>query len=381
MAQTARPQLVSPRTEEGGTLRQIFENPKVVNKLSQAVPRHLNPQRMLRVLALAVQNTPKLAQAEPMTLLGAMMVCSSLGLEPNTPLGHAYLIPFDRRRKRGNEWIERTEINLIIGYKGFIDLARRSGQLVSMHADVVYGAAELGRTGDQFSFEYGSGMHLRHVPMGDREGPRLWAYAHAKLKDGEAFEVLPYALVLKIRDGSEAYKYALANRGNPRIWDTSPWVAYEHEMSSKTMIRRLAKMLPLSIEFANAAALDAMSETGAADLAAIASDGFDLARDEVFEIEHQQSGEGQEAPPPTPSAGPMATNAGDRPDDPRARPAAHVAPDRTAPSTAPAEGVAAKNDEPNPEQAPPDRSREATPQTPTPSESAPRRRGRINFET
>jgi hypothetical protein len=71
-------------------------------------------------------------------------------------------------------------------------------------------------------------------------------------------------------------------------------------------------------------------------------------------------GQGQEAPP-----------------QPQA---AHVAPDRTAPSTAPAEGVAAKNDEPNPEQAPPDRSREATPQTPTPSESAPRRRG-VKFET
>lgn len=319
MAQTARPQLVEPRSEEQGTLRQIFENPKVVNKLSQAVPRHLNPQRMLRVLALAVQNTPKLAQAEPMTLLGAMMVCSSLGLEPNTPLGHAYLIPFDRRRRRGNEWVtERTEINLIIGYKGFIDLARRSGSLVAIHADVVYGASEIGRAGDQFTFEYGSDMHLKHVPMGDREGPRLWAYAHAKLKDGEAFEVLPYNRVLAIRDGSEAYKYALSVKdSSPRTYDTTPWIAYEHEMAAKTMIRRLSKMLPLSIEFANAAALDAMSETGTADLAALASDGFDLSKDEVFEQPPQIE---QSAT----AAGTDQTQAGDQ--QPRSE---HEAPDRS----------------------------------------------------
>lgn len=351
MPQTARPQLVQPRTEEGGTLRQIFENPKVVNKLSQAVPRHLNPQRMLRVLALAVQNTPKLAQAEPMTLLGAMMVCSSLGLEPNTPLGHAYLIPFDRRRKRGNEWVtERTEINLIIGYRGFIDLARRSGNLVAIHADVVYGAAEIGKPGDQFSFEYGSDMHLRHIPMGDRDGPPLWAYAHAKLKDGQAFEVLPYKQMLeKSRDISEAYRYAVSQRErSPRIYETTPWVAYEHEMAAKTMIRRLSKMLPMSIEFANAASLDAMSETGTADLAALASDGFDLSQDEVFDqIEHQDEEPAGEA------------GGGER----REGEAAPASPQQ----------------QQDPGRQVSDRPREET-AVPTPSEGAPRRGGRVRFD-
>jgi recombination protein RecT len=288
-----RPPLAQPRGEEAPTIRKIFENAKIVKKLQSTVPRHLNPERMLRVLSLAVQKTPKLADCDPVTLLGAMMVCASLGLEPNTPLGHAYLIPFEKRRKRGNQWVtESVEVNLILGYKGYIDLARRSGSLVSLHADVVYGPSQ-NLKGDEFSFEYGSNMHLRHVPIGDSEGrPPIWAYAHASLKDGQAFEVLPYERVLSIRDASQGYQAAVRARNGDRgqdatAWKTAPWVAFEHEMASKTMIRRLSKMLPLSIEFANAAALDAMSETGDVDLGAFA-DGVDMASVDVTEARRNE---------------------------------------------------------------------------------------------
>jgi recombination protein RecT len=290
MAQsTARPQLVDTRQGEqqkqtiqqqrSGTLRAIFENPKVTSKLAAAVPGHLNPQRMLRVLSLCVQRTPKLAEAHPMTLLGAMMVCASLGLEPNMPLQHAFLIPYNHRRKK------TVEINVIIGYRGFIDLARRTGTLVSLHADVVYGAAELGKPGDLFEFEYGSDMHLKHVPTGERTGPKIWAYAHSNLKDGQAFEVLPYGRVLQIRDThSEAYRNALRDRAeNPRAFDTTPWVMHEHQMSSKTMVRQLSRMLPMSIEFANAVALDAMSESGRLDLASLAEGGFDIGAENIID--------------------------------------------------------------------------------------------------
>ena len=290
MAQTAtRPQLVDPRRQgqagpedksQTPTLRAIFESDKVTGKLLAAVPSHLNPQRMLRVLSLCVQRTPKLAEAHPMTLLGALMVCASLGLEPNMPLQHCFLIPYNRRRRNQPTTVE---INLIVGYRGFIDLARRTGTLVSLHADVVYGAAELGKPGDLFEFEYGSAMHLKHVPLGDRKGPKLWAYAHANLKDGQAFEVLPYVRVLEIRDNhSEAYRYALEEReSNPRAYETTPWVAHEHQMSAKTMIRQLSRTLPMSIEFANAVTLDAMSETGRLDLASLAEGGFDIGQEDI----------------------------------------------------------------------------------------------------
>ncbi len=277
----ARPQLVEPGKDEAPKIQHLLQRKDTIAKFQQIVPRHLNPDRLLRVMAHACYKVPKLYDCEPVTLLGAMMAAASLGLEPNTPLGHAYLIPFESRRKvkdpKGgrDRWETKVDVQLIIGYRGYIDLARRSGSLVSIHADVVY-------KGDEFSFEYGSDMHLRHRPKGLRDGRTPeWAYAHAKLADGQAFEVLPYPQVLKIRDNSQGYRAALAAREaakepgqewKRKTWDTSPWVAFEHEMAVKTMVRQVAKWLPMSLEFANAAALDSMSEAGRVDFGAIAQD-------------------------------------------------------------------------------------------------------------
>lgn len=260
------PELAAPQKERK-TIKGLLEDKNTALKIRQIIPAHLNPERLLRVFAMAVYKTPKLAECDPVSLLGAMMACASFGLEPNTPLGHAYLIPFEKKKKEGAQWVtERIDVNLIIGYRGLIDLARRSGDLVSLHADVVY-------EGDDFSFEYGSNMHLRHVPKGSREGRKaIYCYAHASLKDGQAFEVLPNEEVLRVRDNAEAYKSAvrMKNNSNSRAYETSPWVAYEHEMKAKTMIRRLSKMLPMSIEFANAVALDNMSEANKVNFAAYA---------------------------------------------------------------------------------------------------------------
>ncbi len=262
--------LVTPRAEKR-TIRNLLEDKNTVKKIQQIIPAHLNPERMARIFAMAVFKTPKLAECDPTSLLGAMMACASFGLEPNTPLGHAYLIPFEKKKKVNNQWVtDRVDVNLIIGYRGYIDLARRSGDLVSIHADVVY-------EGDEFSFEYGSNMHLKHIPVGSRKNRTpLYCYAHAKLRDGgEAFEVLPDEEVINIRDNAQGYQSSLRAGKDSVSYKTSPWVAYEHEMKSKTMIRRLSKMLPLSIEFANAVALDAMSEASKVDFSAY-KDGVDL---------------------------------------------------------------------------------------------------------
>lgn len=273
-AATAAPRnnLVEPEGKPQAKILNLLNSPKALATFKQVIPRHLNPERMLRVMVQAVHKTPKLAECDPISLLGSMMACASLGMEPNTPLGHAYLIPFEVNRWDPNarrRILERVDVQLIIGYRGYIDLARRSGTLVAIHADVVY-------KGDNFSFEYGSDMHLRHIPQGAREGrEKLWGYAHAKLTDGQAFEVLPYPEIEAIRNATQGYRAALRSKEDAeknerdkwkmKSWESAPWVAFEHEMASKTLIRRLAKMLPMSIEFANAAALDAMSETGKVD--------------------------------------------------------------------------------------------------------------------
>jgi recombination protein RecT len=205
------------------TVKELLVNDMAKGQLAAVAAQHMNPERMMRLIAGAIRTTPKLAECDPLTLLGAMMTCASIGLEPNTVLGHAYLIPFGR------------QVTLIIGYKGMIDLARRSGHVVSIHADVVY-------EGDQFSYEYGSDQHLRHVPEGARQNP-THAYCHAKLTDGEAFIVMPWDVVMGIRDGSQGYKTALKFKRK----DT-PWIEHTHQMARKTAVRALFNELPISVE-------------------------------------------------------------------------------------------------------------------------------------
>lgn len=280
--------LKEPRNEPR-TIGDLMKHPGTMSRFKQIMPRHLSAERMLRVCSMAINTTPALAKCEPITLLGAMLACASFGLEPNTPLGHAYLIPFKKRKKEGSNWVDVYQVQLIIGYRGFIDLARRSGNMISIHADVVY-------EGDEFSFEYGTNQHLRHVPKGERGGrKKLWSYAHAKLTDGEAFEVLPYAQVMAIRDGSQGYQAALkskeeaeANKADEwkmKSYLSSPWVAHEHEMSSKTLIRRVSKYLPMSLEFATAVAVDDAADRGTLDLTAISANPAGLTDGSIVETE------------------------------------------------------------------------------------------------
>jgi recombination protein RecT len=218
-------------------VRELLINDQARGQLAKVAAKHMNPERMMRVVANAIRTTPQLADCDPMSMLGALMTAASLGLEPNTPLGHAYLIPF-KNNKKGI-----IEVQFIIGYKGFADLARRSGQIVSLHADVVYSDDEM------WSFEYGSDMHLRHKP-GPRKGKKTHAYCHVTLKDGQAFIVLPWEQVIATRDKSQGWQSAV--RFNKTA--SSPWSTHEDRMGAKTAVRALANAgeMPLSIEFLEA---------------------------------------------------------------------------------------------------------------------------------
>jgi len=207
-------------------------------KLLAAMPRHMNTERLLRVMTTAVTSTPALMECYVPSLLGSVMQLAQMGLEPNTVLGHAYLIPFNNKKKN------RTDVQVIIGYKGLIDLARRSGHIVSIAAHAVY-------SNDLFEFEYGLTEKLRHVPgMGDR-GAITHFYAVAMLKDGgHAFEVMSVDDVRKVRAGTQG-------RSNS-VWDD-----HFEQMGRKTALRRLMKYLPLSVEMAQAGALEEAAVTGA----------------------------------------------------------------------------------------------------------------------
>jgi len=232
-------------------VRQLLMNEQARDQLAAVAAKHMSPERMMRVVANAIRTTPKLQQCEPMSFLGALMQCAALGLEPNTILGHAYMIPFDKTLNRGkpNETVI-TEVQLVVGYKGLIDLARRSGHITSLNAGIHYSDDEL------WDYEEGTEARLRHQP-GPEAGKKLHAYAIAKFKDGgHAYVVLPWARVMRIRDASQGYQSALRVATKYKKPIDTPWVKHEDEMAKKTAIRALAKYLPLSVEFMEALDVD-----------------------------------------------------------------------------------------------------------------------------
>ena len=226
---------------------------KKQGEIAKMLPRHLNVERLLKVAQIAATTTPALAKCDVASLVGAIGQCAQMGLEPNTVLGHAYLVPFNTKRKdaEGNErWVNSVQV--IIGYKGLIDLARRSGQIVSIAAHEVC-------EHDHFDMVYGLDERLEHRPAMGERGEVIGFYAVAKLKDGgHSFEFMSRHQVEQIRNESQGYKQAL-KYGKPQ---SHPWGAHFVEMGRKTVIRRLAKYLPLSIEFQTAATLDAMAADG-----------------------------------------------------------------------------------------------------------------------
>ena len=231
-------------------VKELLWNDAAKTQLQQVAAAHMKPERMMRLMANAIRTTPKLGECDPMSLLGGLMTCAGLGLEPNTIMGHAYLIPFRNNRKN------ITEVQLVVGYKGLIDLARRSGHITSISANIHYSDDEV------WEYEEGTEARLRHIP-GAQEGDKRHAYAIAKFRNGgHAYVVLPWAKVMKIRNGSLGWQTAVKFNAT----DRNPWKSHEDEMAKKTAIRALAKYLPLSVEFRDALTVDG----GKADFAAFA---------------------------------------------------------------------------------------------------------------
>lgn len=245
------------RQAGGSTVSAFFEANK--EAIRAVLPQHMTPDRMLKIALRALRTTPKLMDCTIDSLFGAVVSCAQLGLEPNTPQGHIYLIPFENRRKG------ITEVQIVIGYKGLVDLARRSGEIETIAARVAY-------KGDDFSIEYGTTDSIVHKPKIDGDaGTPIGVYAVAKLKGGGyQFEWMSVSQINQIRDGSQGYKTAV--RFNKT--DT-PWISNWEEMAKKTVIRRLCKYLPMSIELAAAAALEGRAERGEGQGLSQVLDGID----------------------------------------------------------------------------------------------------------
>lgn len=221
--------------QKQSTLAQKIEAMKP--EIARALPKHLNPERVARIAVTVMRRTPQLAECTPESFLGALMTCAQLGLEPG-PLGHAYLVPYGR------------EVTFIAGYRGLVDLARRSGQVQSVSARVV-------REPDEFSYEFGLDPKLHHRPAG-ADGEVTHVYAVIRYKDGGYdFDVMTRGEVDAVRKRSRAS-------------GSGPWVTDYAEMAKKTVLRRLLKTAPMSVEYQQAVSNDEQVRTSTA------ADGIDL---------------------------------------------------------------------------------------------------------
>jgi recombination protein RecT len=210
--------------------QQIF-SPAMQKEMVKVLPKNLSPERMARIALTEYRKNKKLQECAPASFMGALMKCSELGLEPASSLGHAYLVPYG------------TECQLIVGYRGFMHLARKSGKIKNMYARVV-------REGDFFNYEYGLHEDLTHRPKADSKAKMTHVYAVAVLTDGTTqFDVMSAEEVNKIKARSKSGK-------------SGPWVSDYEEMAKKTVIRRLCKYLPLSYELEAATGLDELGDVG-----------------------------------------------------------------------------------------------------------------------
>lgn len=235
---------------------------------ARALPSMISAERFVRVAITAIRTKPALARCTQQSLLGALMLSAQLGLEPSGPLGHAYLVPF------GNE------VTFIIGYKGMIDLARRSGAISSIYAECVY-------EGDEFSWQRGLHPDIVHKPLAaDRDDASkiTHVYAVARFKgEGEEpqFEVLTRAQVETYRKRSK--------QPNGEMWTKDYPIA-----SKKTALRRLFSWLPSSVETSQAIASD---ERVIDRIDVTADDFIDVEGEDVTDPETAKKGDGTDTAP------------------------------------------------------------------------------------
>jgi recombination protein RecT len=190
-------------------------------KLREALPKHIDLARFTRIVSTAVGRNPALMDTTPASFFGSLLLAAQLGLEPNGPDQKCFLIPY------------KDQCQFQLGYRGLLDLARRSGELMSIHAEIAY-------ENDELEIILGLNPTIIHKPLlkGDR-GAVVLAYSVATLKDGSKdFTWMTVEEIEKARK---------ANRGKSPAWES--WWS---EMAKKVVMKRHLKTLPLNAEIQRA---------------------------------------------------------------------------------------------------------------------------------
>ena len=218
---------------------------KMQGQIAKALPSVLTPERYTRMVMTALSTSPDLQQCTPESFLGAVMQAAQLGVEPNTPLGQAYLIPYKNRRKIGDKWYEVLECSFQLGYKGLLDLAYRSGEVSIVDAQAVH-------ENDEFSYEYGLEPKLKFKPALKDRGPVIAYYAMFRTRQGG------YNFTVMSREDIVAFKQQYSQAAGSKY---SPWNTNFDAMAKKTVLKQVLKYAPLKSDFVKAVAADETIKT------------------------------------------------------------------------------------------------------------------------
>lgn len=257
-------------TRSNGSLTMQQYIRQMQGEIKKALPSVMTPERFSRIVLSALSANRKLAETTPQSFLGAMMTAAQLGVEPNTPLGQAYLIPY------WNGKAKVLECQFQLGYKGLIDLAYRSGEVSTIMAQVVY-------ENDEFEYVFGLEPKLVHRPAQRDRGEPVAVYAMFRTKDGGfGYEVMSMEDVR-----AHARRYSKA-------YDSGPWQTSFEEMAKKTVLKRVLKYAPLKSDFMRAVSQDETVKTEISeDMYAVPPVVIEVEAETGEVIEHHQNTEAE----------------------------------------------------------------------------------------
>lgn len=204
------------KAETSKTMSALIQ--KMIPEIGRALPRHMNADRMARIAMTEFRKTPALARCNPMSVIGAIVTASQLGLEPGV-IGQCYLIPYG------------DQCQFVPGWQGIIDLVARTGRATAW-TGAVY-------EGDQLEYELGSSPYVKHIPCGEDDPAKLthvYAVGRVNGADTPIIEVWPIAKIWKHRDrynkvGQKHYSYR-----------------YPEMYARKVPLLQVVKYLPKSVE-------------------------------------------------------------------------------------------------------------------------------------
>ena len=248
-----------------------------------ALPKNtINVDRFIQSAIMAITNpkNPTLRTCTKDSLFRSLKESASYGLEVSGVLGQAYLIPYNENvQVAPGKWEKQMTCHFQLGYKGLIELARRSNTIKTIAAEPIH-------ENDIFDIELGMNRHLSHkIDITKERGEVIGYYCLVELTNGGCqFTVSSKKDIENHRDKfSKAYK----KEDKSNVWNSN-----FDAMALKTQVIKTLKLCPISVEALDAVAKEEMRDIVADDSSYTVMDEADpvtITPEEMKEIKQEEA--------------------------------------------------------------------------------------------